>query len=82
MDYVILILLFIVVVVLGWLAFSSTTDYIQCEVELNEDHTDTPFPNTWEPRGPTLDKYAILRLDELEKEVEELKKQLEELRGD
>lgn len=81
MDYVVLILLLIVVVVLGWLAFSSTKDYAQCTVELNEHHADDTSSEFWESHGPTLDKYAMLRLDELEKEVEELKKQLEELRG-
>lgn len=82
MDYIILILLFIVVAVLGWLAFSSTKDYAQCTVELNEHHTDDTSSKFWESHGLTLDKYAMLRLDELEKEVKELKKQLEELRGD
>lgn len=82
MDYVVLILLIIVVAVLGCSAFSSTKDYTQCEVKLNEPHTDATFPKIWESHGPTLDKYAMLRLDELEKEVKELKKQLEELKED
>lgn len=38
------------------------------------------FPEIWK-EAPTIDKFAMQRLDELEREVKELKQQLEELKN-
>ena len=43
--------------------------------------TDT-FPEIWKlERQPTVDKYVLQKLNELEQEIKELKEELEKLKG-
>ena len=39
----------------------------------SSNHTDT-FPKIWEEKQPTIDKYVMQKLIELEQEVKELKR--------
>lgn len=39
------------------------------------------FPKMWEEKRPTIDKYVLQKLNELEQDIKDLKEELEKLKG-
>lgn len=76
MQIICVIGLFTIFVLVAWWCLNTNCDNNSQWQKAIDKMTEEKFPYMWKETRPTVDKYVMQKLDELEQEVKELKEKL------